>query len=152
MVQIRWSNFFLILYWARWLWLFIYKYTRVFVQLHVRVRVCLCMCTNVGTHTKNSLKFSFTLSFPIYHLSEDRIAMIIKCSLFPLQTCGMNMDIIWTVISFQPYCTLIKSNCTMSHIAPTYNQWSLVAVYCLRLQHWNLLFCGTSDLVLSLQS
>lgn len=63
--------------------------------------MCACvfaMCIRMWECTQKPFEVPHSLYTPLPHVSspfEDHVAMINKVALFPLQTYGMNMDMIW---------------------------------------------------------
>lgn len=62
----------------------------------VRAYACVfAMCVRMWECTQKPFEVPHSLYTPLPHVSslfEDHVAMIIKAALFPLQTYGMNMD------------------------------------------------------------
>ncbi len=63
--------------------------------------MCVCvfaLCIRMWDCTQKPFEVPHSLYTPLPHVSslfEDHVAMIIKAALFPLQTYGMNMDMMW---------------------------------------------------------
>ena len=94
------------------------------------VRVCVfAMCIRMWECTQKAFEVPHSLYTPLTHVSslfEDHVAMIIKAALFPLQTYGMNMDMIWHQ-TFRQHPSLSPAVC-----------WSLMDAAILEQSLWEL--------------